>query len=214
MFMNLRVSPASGSFSFDVVSAYPQPEDARLLLVDDDPDVLGSLRRTLTDKSWDIVALRDPQAALQEVDSQARGHRSHGHEHGLMSGATLLGASSSATRTSPASSCRPHGSEAVLRAVPFAHSPLAKPLDTDVLRWTLRRACGLRKLLTSETDPRGGRCEQRDARRAGHVPALKQLLRDPQVALSEIATVAERDVGVSARTCSSSARRSSGCLVA
>ena len=198
--MNLRASAASGAFSFDVVSAYPQPEGARLLLVDDDPEVLGSLRRTLTDKSWDIVALRDPQEALQEVDAKRVDIVLTDMNMNVMSGATLLGAVQQRHPDVARIIMSGHtDSKAVLRAVPFAHQFLAKPLDTDVLRWTLRRACGLRKLLTSEAIRVAvGASNEMPAAPATYLK-LKQLLRDPQVGLAEVSAVIERDVGVSAR---------------
>jgi HD-like signal output (HDOD) protein len=200
MSMNVRVSPGSGSFSFDVVSVYPQPESACLLLVDDDPEVLGSLRRTLTDKTWDIVAVRDPQAALHEFDSRRVDIVLSDMNMDAMSGATLLGAVQQrhpdVVRIIMSGHTDP---KAVLRAVPFAHQFLAKPVDTDVLRWTLRRACGLRKLLTSEAVRAAvGASNEMPAAPATYLK-LKQLLRDPQVGLAELAAVVERDVGVSAR---------------
>jgi HD-like signal output (HDOD) protein len=200
MAMNLLVLPASGAFSFDVVSAYPQPEGACLLLVDDDPEVLGSLRRTLTDKTWDIIALRDPQLALQEIDAKRVDIVLTDMNMESISGATLLGAVQQrhpdVARIIMSGQTDP---KAVLRAVPFAHQFLAKPLDTDMLRWTLRRACGLRKLLTNDAIRAAvGSSNEMPAAPATYL-RLKQLLRDPQVGLAEVAAVVERDVGISAR---------------
>jgi HD-like signal output (HDOD) protein len=188
------------SASFDVVSMYPQPERACLLLVDDDPLVLSSLRRTLSDKGWTVIAVTDANSALQEIEKQPIDIVLSDMHMDAMSGATLLGAVQQrhpdivriimSAHTDP---------KLAFRVVPFAHQFLAKPVDPDVLRWTIRRACGLRRLLTSESIRAAvGASNDLPAAPTTYLK-LKQVLRDPEVSLTEVSAVVERDVGISAR---------------
>jgi len=199
---NLRVSAGapSGGWALDVVSLYPQPEGACLLVVDDDPLVLSGLERALADKNWEIIAATDPQAALHSLDSHRVDIVLTDMHMDSMSGATLLGAVQQrhpdVARIIMSGHTDP---KLVMRTVPFAHQFLSKPVDTNVLRWTLRRACGLRRLLTNEAIRAAvGASNEMPAAPATYL-RLKQLLRDPAVALPEIAGVVERDVGISAR---------------
>ena len=190
----------SGARSFDVVSVYPQPESACLLLVDDDPEVLSGLRRTLTDKGWNVISVRNPQAALHEIDTHPVDIVLSDMQMEAMSGATLLGAVQQRHPDVVRIIMSGHGDpKLALRAVPFAHQFLAKPIDTDVLRWTIRRACGLRRLLTDPTIRAAvGASNEMPAAPTTYLK-LKQVLRDPEVSIADIAAVVERDVGISAR---------------
>jgi HD-like signal output (HDOD) protein len=194
------VGASSGASASDAVSLYPQQESACLLVVDHDPLVLAGLERALADKNWEIMAATDPQAALQLLDSRHVDIVITDMHMDAMSGATLLGAVQQRHPDVARIIMSGHADpKAVMRTVPFAHQFLSKPVDTEVLRWTLRRACGLRRLLTNEAIRAAvGASNELPAAPATYL-RLKQLLRDPAVALPEIATLVERDVGISAR---------------
>jgi HD-like signal output (HDOD) protein len=168
--------------------------------VDDDPLILRSLQRTLTDKTWQLVCVNDPQSALREIDRHPVDIVLSDMQMHEMSGATLLGAIQQrhpdVVRIILSGESDDHQK---LRAVQFAHQFLAKPADPDVLRWTIRRACGLRRLLTNPAirSAVGGSNELPVA------PAtylkLQQALRSPDVSPADVAGIVERDVGLSAR---------------
>ncbi len=183
-----------------MVSLYPQPDRARMLVVDDDARVLGELRRALAERTWEIVTARDADGALAALETGPVDVVIADMHLDAMTGATLLGAVQQ--RYPDVARIIMSGqidAREVMRAVPFAHQFLTKPVDTDALNWTLRRACALRRLLTNEVIRAAmGASNEMPAAPATYL-RLKRLLRDPNVALSEVATVVERDVGISAR---------------
>jgi HD-like signal output (HDOD) protein len=183
-----------------VVSLYPQPEKARVLVVDDDPRVLGDLRRALAERTWEIVTARDAETALDVLDGSPVDLVIADMHLDAMTGATFLGAVQQRHPDVARIIMSGHADpKEVLRAVPFAHQFLSKPVDADRLHWTLRRACGLRQLLTNEAIRVAvGSTNEMPAAPATYL-RLKRLLRDPNVGLHEIAAVIERDVGISAR---------------
>jgi len=189
-----------GARTSGMVSLYPQPETARVLVVDDDARVLGDLRRALAERTWDIVTARDADAALGVLETGPVDVVIADMHLDAMTGATLLGAVQQ--RYPDVARIIMSGrvdAREVLRAVPFAHQFLSKPVDTDALNWTLRRSCALRRLLTNEAIRAAvGASNEMPAAPATYL-RLKRLLRDPNVALSEVSSVVERDVGISAR---------------
>ncbi|HVU00766.1 MAG TPA: response regulator [Polyangiaceae bacterium] len=191
---------ASGTFSFDVVSVYPQPDQACLLLVDDDPLVLSSLGRALAERRWTLVTATDAQAALRAIEERSVDVVISDMNMESMSGATLLGAVQQRRPDIVRIILSGNGDpKHAFRAVPFAHQFLAKPIDVDVLKWTIRRACGLRSLLTNSAIRAAvGSSNELPAAPSTYL-RLKQILRDPDVSINEVAQVVERDVGIAAR---------------
>ena len=191
---------AAGTGASGVMSLYPHPERARVLVVDDDPRVLGEMRRALSERTWEIVTARDTEGALLAFEGPPIDVIVADMHLDAMTGATLLGAvqqrNPDVARIIMASHADPRE---ILRAVPFAHQFLSKPVDTDALHWTLRRACSLRQLLTNDAIRAAvGASNEMPAAPATYL-RLKKLLRNPDVSLSEVAAVIERDVGISAR---------------
>jgi HD-like signal output (HDOD) protein len=183
-----------------VVSLYPTPEKARVLVVDDDPRVLGDLRRSLAERTWEIVTARESEVALRAFEAGPVDVVIADMHLDAMTGATLLGAVQQRHPDVARIIMSGHADpREVLRAVPFAHQFLPKPVDTDALHWTLLRACGLRRLLTNDAIRIAvGASNEMPAAPATYL-RLRRLLRDPDAALSEVASVVERDVGISAR---------------
>jgi HD-like signal output (HDOD) protein/CheY-like chemotaxis protein len=191
---------SSSSALFDVLSLEPQTAGARVLLVDDDPIVLTALKRVLSDSAAAITAVSSAEAALAELGRGSFDIVMADLSLDSVSGATLLGAVQKqhpdVVRIVMSAGADP---DTVLRTVPFAHQFLTKGVDAELLRVTLRRASGLRALLTNET--------LRSVLGASNdLPAapdtylkLTNLLRDPETGLAEVAEVVERDVGISAR---------------
>jgi HD-like signal output (HDOD) protein len=190
----------SGNLAYDVVSLYPQPENARLLVVDDDPLVLAGLERALADESWEVVGSRAPQAALDELAGRPVDIVLADMHMDEMTGATLLGAVQQRHPDVVRIIMSGHtDTKEVLRSVPFAHQFLSKPLDRTVLKWTLLRACGLRRLLTNESIRAAVGATNEMPAAPNTYLRLKQLLRDPQASLMDVSGIIERDVGISAR---------------
>jgi HD-like signal output (HDOD) protein len=186
----------------EALSLFPVPARARIVFVDDDELVLRSIRRLLRGKEaeWELVFLQDGHAALRELDRSPVDVIVSDVQMGAMGGSKLLATVQDrhpdVARIVLSGETDPR---VVFRTVPFAHQYLSKPFDAANLDFTLQRACALRSLLTNESIRAVvGRSNDLPAAPATYL-LLTQALRDPEVSLSRIASIIERDVGIAAR---------------
>ncbi|MEW6772125.1 MAG: response regulator, partial [Bacillota bacterium] len=124
-----------------------------VLFVDDDPNVIQGLRRMLRGmrEQWETLFAGSGEEALavmkaQPVDVIVADMRMPG-----MDGATLLTKVRELYPQVVRIMLSGHSDqELVLRAAKSAHQFLAKPCDAETLRYTIERACRLRKLFQNE----------------------------------------------------------------
>jgi response regulator RpfG family c-di-GMP phosphodiesterase len=122
----------------------------RILFVDDEPAVLQALRRMLRPRrqEWDMhFAGSGPEALALLAQAPFAAVVSDMRMPG-MDGAALLGEVQRRYPQTVRVILSGHADHAsTLRSVGSTHQYLAKPCDPDVLRATLERACGVRRLL-------------------------------------------------------------------
>jgi HD-like signal output (HDOD) protein len=186
----------------DALSLFPVPSRARIVFVDDDELVLRSIRRLLRgkEKDWDLVFLTDGYAALRELDRSPVDVLVSDVQMATMGGSKLLAAIQErhpdVARIVLSGETDPR---VVYRTVPFAHQYLTKPFDAANLAHTLRRACALRSLLTNASIRSVvGRSNDLPAAPATYLE-LTQTLKNPEATTRQVASIVERDIGISAR---------------
>jgi HD-like signal output (HDOD) protein len=191
-----------GTGHLDALSLFPVPVRARIVFVDDDELVLRSIRRLLRGKErdWDLVFLSDGHAALRELDRAPVDVIVSDVQMATMGGSKLLAAIQDrhpdVARIVLSGETDPR---VIYRTVPFAHQYLAKPFDASNLTFTLRRACALRSLLTNASIRTVvGRSNDLPAAPATYLE-LTQALKNPETTARQIASIVERDIGISAR---------------
>ncbi len=162
----------------------------RILLVDDEPGVLFTLREVLTDRGHEVVTATSGAAALPRLDGadvvltdlQMPG----------MSGLELIAAIAARDATVPVILLTAHGSErvAVAAVKAGAYDYLKKPFDIDEVAVVIERALEARRL---RVDNRRLAIERALGRRiVGDSPPMRRLL-------DATARVAARDVTVLVR---------------
>ncbi len=119
---------------------------AKILLVDDDPGVLFTLREILLDRGFEVVATASPEEALSKLE----GVRAALVDYAMptMDGLTLLAAIHERDEAIPVIVLTAHGSErlAVAAMKAGAHDYLTKPFDIDEVAIAIERAVELRRL--------------------------------------------------------------------
>ncbi len=125
----------------------------RILFVDDEPNVLSGLRRTLRDqrKSWDMEFVGSAQEALSRVDEIAFDAVVTDMRMPGMDGAELLEHIAKSHPDAVRVILSGQSSqESVMKTVGPAHQYLNKPCDINNLKRVLERAFSLRDLLNED----------------------------------------------------------------
>jgi putative nucleotidyltransferase with HDIG domain len=174
----------------------------RILFVDDEVKILEGLKRMmwLQRREWEMAFAPGGKAALSMLEACAFDVIVSDMRMPEIDGAALL----EIAREKYPNTLRFILSgytelEASYRAVPVAHQFLLKPCDPDALRSAIQRATSLvtvlnSKLLASLVG------SIRDLPSLPRTCAeLRQVLSDPDVSISQVARVVERDVGISAK---------------
>ncbi len=176
-----------------------------ILFVDDEPGMLKAFERLLHPERhrWEMIFAGTTGAALEKLEERAvdvivTEVRLSGQKAG--EGVKLL---DRVKRDHPSVTrivfTAPGDRDTAVRLAGVAHQFLAKPFDVLGLRDTLARACTVRELLERPAirDAVGG---------IGALPVVPALylelqtaLRDPRTDLKAVASVVERDIGMSAK---------------
>ncbi|OGV72435.1 MAG: hypothetical protein A3K19_31195 [Lentisphaerae bacterium RIFOXYB12_FULL_65_16] len=174
----------------------------RILFVDDETRILDGLRRMLRSmrNEWEMVFASSGEVAMAELaaapfDVIVTDMRMPG-----MDGAALLQLAQKKHPDVVRIVLSGYSEmEAALRAVPVAHQFLSKPCSSDVVREVVDRACGLRELLTGAQlcHTIGGMTSLPSLPKA--YSALAAALANPDTSVRDIATLVERDIGLSAK---------------
>ena len=191
-----------GTGHIEPLSLFPVPARARIVFVDDDELVLRSIRRLIKgkEKDWDVQFFTEAHLAIRELEREPVDVIVSDVHMGPMGGGQLLALVQEkhpdVARIVLSGETDPH---VVFRTVPSCHQFLSKPFDAGRLLSTLQRACALRGLLTNDAARSlVGRSNDLPAAPATYLE-LTQALRDPRVSTFRIASIIERDVGISAR---------------
>ena len=174
----------------------------RILFVDDEPRVLLALERLLRPRrtEWEMVFANGGEEALallgrEPFDVLVSDMRMPG-----IDGPTLLARVRKDYPQTVRIVLTGHTDLAtVLRAVPVAHQLLSKPCDGEMVKDAVERACALQNLLRDEPIRRivGGIDSLPSLPRI--CLELNNLLADPDVSLTQVAKVVEKDPGMAAK---------------
>jgi putative nucleotidyltransferase with HDIG domain len=174
----------------------------RILFVDDEPQVLDTLQRSLSpDKSqWEIAAVHDGQAALTMLAATPfHVVVSDTHMPGMDGAALLQQVCERFPSVVRIMLCNQHELEASLRAVPVAHQFLVKPCDPAMLRVAIERATSLSNVLSNRLLA----STVGSVRDLPVVPrtyiALRDKLADPDAPIRDVVRLVEQDISISAK---------------
>ena len=174
----------------------------RILFVDDEPNILEGIERTLFHLSdqWEMEFVESGAEALQELSDDPYDVIVTDMRMPGMDGAELLREVSQQHPQVVRIILSGHAElEAAMRAVPVAHQFLTKPCESAVLEETVARACGLHAVLNDATlRETVGKLEKLPS-----VPkvysALTQALANPKVDAEAVAKIVCRDTAMSAK---------------
>lgn len=173
-----------------------------ILFIDDEPHVLAGLRRMLRPlrDEWQMFFADSGAAALemlktQSVDVVVSDMRMPG-----MDGAQLLARVQQLYPNVVRIILSGYSEkEMILKAVGAAHQYLAKPCDAEVLKFTVKRACNLRDLLSEPI-------LLRLVSQMSSIPSLPALYHDlitelqaPEPAIKKIGAIVGKDLGMTAK---------------
>lgn len=174
----------------------------RILFVDDEVSILDGLQNLLHKQRhlWHMVFSQSGEAALAELQKAPFDVIVSDMRMPGMDGATLL----TAVKESYPNVARIVLSgqaerDALIKALPVAHQFLSKPCDGEMLRVVIERACRLQRLLTDETIRTAiGKLDALPSAAATYHD-LTQALASPDVGLTTVAAVVERDPAMAAK---------------
>jgi HD-like signal output (HDOD) protein/CheY-like chemotaxis protein len=173
-----------------------------VLFVDDESRILDGIRRMLyaERKRWDMEFALGGEAALVAFQSKSFDIVVSDMRMPGMDGAALLSKVREISPITVRIILSGHTElEAAMRAIPVAHSFLAKPCNASALRETLERVCGLQDLLTNAE-------VRRVISGIGELPSvpgtyqeLIEAVAEPASTIDGIAKIVGRDVAMSAK---------------
>lgn len=174
----------------------------RILFVDDEISILDGLQNLLHKQRhlWHMVFSQSGEAALAELQKAPFDVIVSDMRMPGMDGATLL----TAVKDSYPNVARIVLSgqaerDALMKALPIAHQFLSKPCDGEMLRVVIERACRLQRLLTDDTIRIAiGRLDALPSA-ATIYSELTTALASPDVGLTTVAAVVERDPAMAAK---------------
>lgn len=173
-----------------------------ILFVDDESNILSGLKRMLRSMRHDMdfyFAESGPEAleilAAKEINVVVSDMRMPG-----MDGAVLLTEVMEKYPQIIRIMLTGHADDAsILQTIPVVHQFLAKPSDPQSLKEVLTRACALQDLITSEQ-------LKILVAGLGNLPSLPEVyaelqekVKDPECAISDIATIIEKDLAMSTK---------------
>lgn len=174
----------------------------KALFVDDEPNILSGLKRMLRimREEMDFLFAESGQEALEILSSQHVDVIVSDMRMPVMDGATLL---------ATVQERYPHvirvmltgqaNDEAILRTVGVAHQFLAKPATPDALKAVLLRGCALQKLLKNkQLKSLVSSIDKLPSLPAVYAELQKKLI-DPDCSISDVATIIEKDMAMSAK---------------
>jgi putative nucleotidyltransferase with HDIG domain len=171
----------------------------RILFVDDEPNILDGLQRMLRPMrdGWEMSFVTSGPEALEYLgrapfDVLVTDMRMPG-----MDGAQLLNIARERYSNLVRIVLSGHSDqELVLKSVRLAHQYLSKPCDSETLRTSVERACGLRDWLGSDTIKQVvGKIDSLPSLPSTYTEMLN-LLDDADVTVSKVAAVVSRDVAM------------------
>ncbi len=178
------------------------PDKKKILIVDDDPNVLTGLRNVLRTKrhEWDMVFAIGPDEALAKVAEGPFDVVVSDMRMPRMDGATLLAKIKQlqprAVRMILSGQTE---LESVMKSVFIAHMFLSKPCDPALLQQVVDRACRLQAILNSdELRASAGKVEMLPAAPKTYV-ALNEALMAANCSVAVVARIIEHDVGLCAK---------------
>jgi len=174
----------------------------RILFVDDEVSILDGLQNLLHKQRhlWHMVFSQSGEAALAELEKAPFDVIVSDMRMPGMDGATLLTAVKDAYPNVARIVLSGQAErEAVIKALPVAHQFLSKPCDGEMLRVVIERACRLQRLLTDETIRTAIRKLDALPSAAATYHDLTKALANPDVGLTTVAAVVERDPSMSAK---------------
>lgn len=174
----------------------------RILFVDDEPDVLNGLRRTLRPmrNEWQMTFAESGSEALRILEEQPHDVVVSDMRMPLMDGAQLLAEVQRRHPEAVRIILSGHSDqELILRSVGPTHQFLSKPCEPDLLRRTIERALVLRQLLT---DPR----LKAVVGQIQSLPSMPTLLAElteelqhPSCSLQKVGDIISQDVGMTSQ---------------
>src|SRR5689334_13318739 len=174
----------------------------RILFVDDEASILDGLQNLLHKQRhlWHMVFSQSGEAALAELQKAPFDVIVSDMRMPGMDGATLLAAvKDSYPNVARIVLSGQAERDALIKALPIAHQFLSKPCDGEMLRVVIERACRLQRLLTDETIRTAiGKLDALPSA-ATTYSDLTQALASPDVGLTTVAAVVERDPAMAAK---------------
>jgi HD-like signal output (HDOD) protein len=174
----------------------------RILFVDDEPDILNSLRRMLRQKraEWEMVFCESGAAALEEFSQNSFDVIISDIRMPEMNGVELLNRIKKQYPQTVRIALSGHSEpDALLRAVGPTHQFLAKPCDADSLTRVITRSSAIRDLLSDSS-------LVHFATELESLPSLPSLytaimdeLKSPQSSLKKVGDIISSDIGMTAK---------------
>jgi HD-like signal output (HDOD) protein len=168
----------------------------RILFVDDEPQILESLRDLLRKqrKEWDMVFAAGGVDALSELAKSPFDVVVSDMRMPVIDGAELLKRVKELYPTAARIILSGHADrDSVVRALPVAHQFLSKPCDVTRLRVVVERACELQRLLQDD-------CIRALIGKLDKLPSVPHTYAEltcaasrPDVAITDLAAIIERD---------------------
>jgi HD-like signal output (HDOD) protein/ActR/RegA family two-component response regulator len=181
-----------------------EAEKRHILFVDDDDLILRSveraLRRQAQESNWELSFMTDGESALRHMEKSPLDVILVDAQMPKMNGTALLRRVQESRPDVVRILLSGHTGLDVLRAaLPYAQQFIPKPCDTQVLKTTLEKACGIRDIL--------GRPEMRQlVGSSNDLPSaprtyieLTNALSDPKTSTRTVAEIVEHDIAISAR---------------
>jgi len=174
----------------------------RILFVDDEPDILNSLRRMLRQKrdEWEMVFCESGAAALEKFSEDSFDVVVSDIRMPEMDGVELLTHIQKQYPQTVRIALSGHSErDDLLRAVGPTHQFLAEPCNADILTSVITRSCALRDLL-SDTSLLQFTTD------LGSLPSLPSLytavmdeLKSPLSSLAKVGEIISKDIGMTAK---------------
>lgn len=173
----------------------------RILFVDDDPNILDGLKRSLRSQrgTWEMMFVPSGEAALSAMEEEAFDVVVTDMKMPGMNGAEFLRDVQARHPRCVRIVLSGHADmEATMRSVAVSHQFLAKPCDVETLKGVVDRASGLEALLQEPIrDVLGSVAELPVLPRV--YKALTRALAKEDVDAREIGEIVEQDVGIAAK---------------
>lgn len=174
----------------------------RVLFVDDEPHILGGLRRMLWSLSqeWEMQFADSGMRALEALAAAPFDVIVTDMRMPAMNGADLLNEVAKrypqTVRIILSGQC---GQDSLFRCVGVAHQFLSKPCDAEMLKQTITRACALRDLLSvPELTELVSRLVRLPSLPSLYLELMKEI-RSPEPTVRSVAAIISKDVAMTAR---------------